>query len=91
MTTDNLMANRRDLDALKQMRPLLDKQYVFFQEMRAYVNDFVDCYNEKIVEIENAEIKWLLLYKQRADRLAATRHQNVRDQNIEATNCESTT
>jgi hypothetical protein len=86
MTEENLKANRTDLENLKTSKPLLDEQYVYFQEMKAYIRDFVDCYNEKIVEIDKAELKWKDLYKHRADTLAARRQQAIRDQTVECSN-----
>lgn len=39
--------------------------------------------NLKIVEIEKCESKWLALYNQRADKIAARRQEDVRDQTNE--------
>ena len=48
MTLDNLNANKTEFESLKTSRPVLDEQYIYFQEMKAYIRDFVDCYNEKV-------------------------------------------
>lgn len=83
MTMENLNANLTDLENLKNSRPSLNEQYVYFQEMNAYITDFIDCFNEKIENIEKAEAKWIGLYKQRAQKLAQRRQEDIRDQSYE--------
>lgn len=59
MTLENLNANKAELDKYVKMRPKLDEQYIFYQDMKAYIRDFSDCYNEKVsyIDIEfNLEI-----------------------------------
>ena len=48
MTLENLNANKAELEKYKAMRPSLDEQYVFYQDMKAYIRDFCDCYDEKV-------------------------------------------
>ena len=48
MTLENLNANKAELDKYVMMRPKLDEQYIFYQDMKAYIRDFSDCYNEKV-------------------------------------------
>jgi hypothetical protein len=88
MTVENLNANKTDFEQLKKQKPLIEKQYIYFQDMKAYIRDFIDCYNEKMVEIEKTETSWLNLCKQRAERLLNRRLQDIKDQNLEATNSE---
>lgn len=45
----------------------LSKEYTFFQDMRAYVKDLVDCLNEKMVEIESLETRRHNIWKERAE------------------------
>jgi len=87
-TLEHLNANRFDLDNLMKQRPSLDEQYAFYQEIRAFIRDFVDCYNEKIEEIEKAESRWLEFHKQRSQQRVQRRQQEVKDLNIECSNCE---
>lgn len=87
-TLEHLNANRSDLDNLMKQRPSLDEQYTFYQEMRSFVRDFVDCYNEKIEEIEKAEKRWLEFHKQRSQQRVQMRQQEVKDLNIECSNCK---
>ena len=78
-----LKANQTDYDHLKTIRPSLDKQYVYYQEMKAFVRDFVDCYEEKMAEIETAENKWKDLLRARANRIVSRRQTDVKDQSLE--------
>ena len=48
MALENLNANKADFENLKILRPLLEQQYIYYQEMKAFIRDFVDCYNEKV-------------------------------------------
>jgi GC-rich sequence DNA-binding factor len=86
MTVQNLNANKTDFEQLKKQKPLLEKQYIYFQEIKAYIRDFIDCYNEKMVDIEKTEANWLNLFRQRAERLLNRRLQDIKDQNLEASN-----
>lgn len=83
MTAENLNANQTDFENLKNSKPQLDEQYVFYQEMKGYLTDFIDCYDEKLPEIEKAEEKWLELYKEKTLNTLNRRHENLRDQNTE--------
>ena len=66
MTVENLNANKTDYEQSKKQKPLLENQYIYFQEMKAYIRDFIDCYNEKIADIEKAELNCIDLFKQRS-------------------------
>ena len=44
-------ASELDFENLKVSKPLLDKQYAYFQEIKAFLRDFIDCYNEKVTII----------------------------------------
>jgi hypothetical protein len=39
-----------DFDKLSLLRPKLEEHYMYYQEMRAFLTDFIDCYNEKVKE-----------------------------------------
>ncbi|XP_061176803.1 PAX3- and PAX7-binding protein 1-like [Saccostrea echinata] len=58
----------------------LEERYRFFQEMRGYVRDLVDCLSEKVPEIDNLEQRMLTLWRNRARKLVSRRQQDVRDQ-----------
>lgn len=58
----------------------LEKRYCFFQEMRGYVRDLVDCLNEKVPIINDLETRMLNQLRRRSEQLVARRQQDVRDQ-----------
>ncbi|XP_056016602.1 PAX3- and PAX7-binding protein 1-like isoform X2 [Ostrea edulis] len=58
----------------------LEGRYRFFQEMRGYVRDLVDCLSEKVPEINNLEQRMLNLWKNQARKFLSRRQQDVRDQ-----------
>lgn len=83
MRLENLNANKLDLENMKKLKPNLDKQYVFYQEMKSYLEDFIECYNEKLSLIESASLNYLSLMRQRAERITSRRQQDYKDQNVE--------
>ncbi|CAF0845968.1 unnamed protein product [Didymodactylos carnosus] len=63
--------------------PQLELCYQFYQDLKLYTKDFIDCYNEKMPVIDSLEKRWFQLYKQRQDRLVSRRQEDVKDQCIE--------
>ncbi|CAF1071444.1 unnamed protein product [Adineta steineri] len=63
--------------------PQMEKAYQFYQQCRAYVYSFLECYNEKMMTIKNLEERWLQLYKQRTDMIITRRQEDVKDQCME--------
>ena len=57
----------------------LEKKYTFFQEMRGYVTDLVDCLNEKLPKIEALEASVHALWRKRAERLVKRYQMDVKD------------
>ncbi|XP_028411233.1 PAX3- and PAX7-binding protein 1-like [Dendronephthya gigantea] len=55
-------------------------RYGFFQEMRGYVRDLIECLNEKVPVIEDLESRMHSLLKQRADRFLERRQKDIQDQ-----------
>ncbi|KAK7107892.1 PAX3- and PAX7-binding protein 1-like isoform X2 [Littorina saxatilis] len=64
----------------KQNTEGLEERYRFFQEMRGYVRDLVECLNEKVPSINELEQRMQNLLRTRATRLLQRRQQDVRDQ-----------
>ncbi len=83
MSVENLKANKVDFEHMKQLRPSLEAQYVYYQEMKAFVRDYVECYNEKMPQIEEIESRWLMLMKQRAEKIVTRRQNDVKDESYE--------
>lgn len=57
MIEENFNANQTDFESMKKMRPSLELQYIYYQEMKAFVRDFIDCYNEKVSILERLLIQ----------------------------------
>lgn len=68
---------------LKESTGGVSEQYDFFQEMRSYVKDLVECLNEKVSSINNLETAMLNIYKDRAAFLVNRRQGDIRDQSFE--------
>ncbi|XP_076444487.1 PAX3- and PAX7-binding protein 1-like [Babylonia areolata] len=64
----------------KQSTDGLEERYRFFQEMRGYVRDLVECLNEKVPVINELEQRMHNLLRSRATYLLQRRQQDVRDQ-----------
>ncbi|XP_071444852.1 PAX3- and PAX7-binding protein 1 [Hetaerina americana] len=61
--------------------PLLARRFCFYQELRGYVTDLVECLDEKVSLIEGVESRMhSTLWRKRRDELIARRRQDVRDQ-----------
>nr|XP_022293371.1 PAX3- and PAX7-binding protein 1-like isoform X2 [Crassostrea virginica] len=58
----------------------LEARYRFFQEMRGYVRDLVDCLSEKVPDINSLEQRMMNLWKNQARKFLSRRQQDVRDQ-----------
>jgi len=63
--------------------PKMEKEYQFYQKYRAYLYSFVECYNEKMINISDLEDRFLQLYKQRINTIITRRQEDVKDQALE--------
>ncbi|XP_048348861.1 PAX3- and PAX7-binding protein 1 isoform X2 [Sphaerodactylus townsendi] len=59
------------------------ERYKFLQEMRGYVQDLLECFNEKVPLINELEASMHQLYKQRASRLVQRRQDDIKDESSE--------
>ncbi|KAH9508979.1 PAX3- and PAX7-binding protein 1 [Bulinus truncatus] len=64
----------------EQKAPDLEKRFLFFQELRGYVRDLVECLNEKVPSIIELEQRVNNLLKARSERYIKRRQQDVQDQ-----------
>lgn len=48
MIKTNYESSKETLGDINELRPKLNEQYRFYQEIKSYVADIVDCYNEKV-------------------------------------------
>lgn len=63
----------------------LSKQYTYFQDMKAYLTDLIDCLGEKNMEIEALEKRRHRIWKEQADVLIKRRQQDVADESSDIT------
>ncbi|XP_074662540.1 PAX3- and PAX7-binding protein 1-like [Tubulanus polymorphus] len=80
---NDLATNLEDISLYESKVSSLEEQYKFFQEMRGYVRDLVECLNEKLPRINNLEEKIIFMLKQRTQRLCERRQQDIKDQSAE--------
>ena len=48
MIQQNLNSNKKELEKFTDDKPAINEQYAFYQGMRSYIADIIDCYNEKV-------------------------------------------
>lgn len=75
-----------ELEDLKLKAPKAAERFRFYQELRGYITDLVECLDEKVGVIMNLEQRALELLSKRSDWLIERRRQDVRDQADEITN-----
>jgi GC-rich sequence DNA-binding factor len=80
---ENLDGSRDTLLNLKLNKPKYDEQYKFYQEMKSYLTDIVDCYDEKLYEIEKIEANILNLREKHSQKLQIRHQKDVQDENTE--------
>ncbi|XP_011481656.3 PAX3- and PAX7-binding protein 1 [Oryzias latipes] len=59
------------------------EQYKFLQEMRGYVGDLLECFNEKVPAVLELEAAMHQLLRQRASRLVQRRQDDIKDESAE--------
>ncbi|XP_062261808.1 PAX3- and PAX7-binding protein 1 [Platichthys flesus] len=59
------------------------EQYKFLQEMRGYVGDLLECFNEKVPAVLELEAAMHQLLRQRALRLVQRRQDDIKDESSE--------
>ena len=62
----------------------LERQYTFFQEMRRYVQDLVECFNHKVPVIEHWEKSMFKQYQKYAEQFVKRRQQDIKDEAADA-------
>lgn len=79
------MEINEELQDLQQQAPKAAERFRFYQELRGYVTDLVECLDEKVGVIAELEQKALNLMAYKAQYLMERRRQDVRDQAEEIT------
>ncbi|KAG6804322.1 PAX3- and PAX7-binding protein 1 [Apis mellifera caucasica] len=75
----------KELDDGEIRAPQLAQRFRYYQELRGYVTDLVECLDEKLPLVVGLEQRWLELYSERAIELMERRRQDTRDQAEEIT------
>lgn len=82
----------RDLQLMKmnamqseQNAPIAASKYRFYQELRCYVHDLIECLDEKVPKIVELERKAIAVMSKQSNVLIERRRQDMRDQAKEAT------
>lgn len=66
-------------------------RYRFFQEMRGYVRDLLECFNEKVPLVNELETAMHQLLKQQATRFVQRRQDDIKDESSEYSSHSSKT
>ena len=83
---EELDQSRKELAEGKAQTPEMAQRYKYYQELRGYINDLVECLNEKLPLITALETDWMDLHTERSNFLIERRRQDTRDQAEEVTN-----
>ncbi|EFN87798.1 GC-rich sequence DNA-binding factor-like protein [Harpegnathos saltator] len=75
----------KELDMGEIRTPHFAQRFRYYQELRGYVTDLVECLDEKLPLVIKLEQRWLDLYGERSTELMERRRQDTRDQAEEIT------
>lgn len=88
ITNDMNVLTLEELEC-EQNAPIVAKKFRFYQELKGYVLDLVDCFDEKLPKITELERKYVASVVKYANFLIERRRQDVRDQAREVTQAQS--
>lgn len=83
---EDIVKVSNELKEYQLQAPVAAEKFKFYQELRGYITDLVECLDEKVGVITNLEQKAMDLLSKRAQWLVERRRQDVRDQAEETTN-----
>ena len=85
-TIDDLIESQSTIEEKEKLLPQNVRRHQFYQDLRGYFTDYVECYNEKLKNIKFVESKYhgikASIYQKKIDR----RREDVRDQMRELSN-----
>lgn len=73
----------------EQNAPIVASKYRFYQELKSYVLDLIECYDEKVPKINELERKYIAAVVKYSNFLIDRRRQDVRDQAREISQAQS--
>ncbi|XP_044576471.1 PAX3- and PAX7-binding protein 1 isoform X2 [Cotesia glomerata] len=82
---EELLQSLKELEEGEIRAPQLAQRFKYYQELRGYVTDLVECLDEKLPMVTGLEQRWLDLYGERSTDLMERRRQDTRDQTEEIT------
>lgn len=85
-TQEEMTSVTEELKDYQTQAPIAAEKFRFYQELRGYVTDLVECLDEKVGVIASLEERAMSLMAKRAEWLVERRRQDVRDQAEETTN-----
>jgi len=77
---DDMILSKMEIDKFEGCLPEMANSHRYYQDLRGYVTDLVECYDEKLLSIKYLEDKF---YKSKSDiarKLMERRREDVRDQ-----------
>jgi len=77
---DDLVESECEIERLEAAIPDLAAKHRFYQDLRGYVTDFVDCFDEKVGSICYLEERLYKMYAELRGKIRERRRQDVRDQ-----------
>ena len=77
---DDIVESQSKIDQMSQDIPDLSRKYKFYQELRGYMTDLTDCYDEKMITIGYLETKIDKVYGDRTGKIRERRRQDVTDE-----------
>ncbi|CAH8870979.1 unnamed protein product [Trichobilharzia szidati] len=67
------------IDDARGKLPSLAKRFVFYQQMKEYIDDLISCFNEKMPKIEYMEKRCIIIFRERYDKLVERRRMDMKD------------
>merc|ERR1719295_2483708 len=77
---DDMVESQGEIDKAEDEVPRLAAKHRFYQELRGYVTDYTECYDEKVGTINYLESRLSKVGSERRTRLKERRRQDVKDQ-----------
>lgn len=75
-----LIQSKKEVKEGESRAPELAQRYNYYQKLRVYIADLVECLNEKLPAIVGLESRWVNLYGDKAVDLIDRRRQDVKDE-----------
>lgn len=88
ITNDMNVLTLEELEC-EQNAPIVASKFRFYQELKGYVLDLIECYDEKLPKINELERKYVAVIVKYSNFLIERRRQDVRDQAREITQTQS--